>query len=123
MTALAIRFVHHPASCDLLLSGDLDAISAPRLQPAVESVVDRGHRSLTIDAADLAFCDSAGLRALLTARRTLTDAGGTMDLVHVGARVGRILDITGLGRAFRPSLPSARGRSRDDAPHERGVLQ
>lgn len=108
MTALAIRVVHHPASSDLLLSGDLDAISAPRLQPAVESVVSRGHRRLTVDATDLAFCDSAGLRALLTARRTLTDAGGTMDLVHVGTRLRRLLDITGLDRAFRARSTSDR---------------
>jgi anti-sigma B factor antagonist len=51
----------------LRVSGELDLISEPLLEAALAGVVDG--RPVTIDLAELAFMDSTGLRALLSAAR------------------------------------------------------
>jgi anti-anti-sigma factor len=103
MTALSLRLVHRLDRSTLTLVGELDTLSAPLLQPAVDTVLDTGRRHLTVDTAKLTFCDSSGLRALLQAQRSLTAAGGTMELTHVHNPLKRVLTVTGLARAFTTS--------------------
>ncbi|MDA0178692.1 STAS domain-containing protein [Solirubrobacter phytolaccae] len=54
----------------LRLNGELDLVSEPVLAGALAGV---DGRPLRIDLSDLAFMDSTGLRALLTALREQTD--------------------------------------------------
>ena len=72
----------------LRLSGELDLMGEPILQDALERA--RG-RTVRIELTDLAFMDSTGLRALLSAAREfpgLTLAG------PLQAPVRRLLDLT-----------------------------
>jgi anti-anti-sigma factor len=103
MTALSLRLVHQLDHSTLTLVGELDTLSAPLVQPAVDTVLDTGRRHLTVDTAKLTFCDSSGLRALLRAQDSLTLAGATMELTHVHNPLKRILTVTGLARAFTTS--------------------
>jgi anti-anti-sigma factor len=98
---------HHDTHTTLALHGDLDTTTVPQLAPAVQAVLACGHRHLVIDAARLAFCDSAGLHALIGAKRDLAAAEATMHLTQVHGTLRRILDLTGLARAFTitPSPP------------------
>jgi anti-sigma B factor antagonist len=50
----------------LRVSGELDLVSSPILEAAL---ADTGGRPVRIDLAELAFMDSTGLRALLSAAR------------------------------------------------------
>jgi anti-sigma B factor antagonist len=54
----------------LRLNGELDLVSEPVLASALEQV---DGRPLRIDLSELAFMDSTGLRAMLTAAREQTD--------------------------------------------------
>ena len=85
----------------LLLHGDLDVASAPRLATAIDTARIRGLRRLLVDLTNLQFCDSTGLRALIRAARELRIAGGRLIVAcpEDGA-VGRLLDMTGLREAL-----------------------
>jgi anti-anti-sigma factor len=52
--------------------------------------------SIVIDCAELRFIDSSGLRVLVYAEKQQAEAGGSLELVNVGDRVRRVLEITGL---------------------------
>jgi anti-anti-sigma factor len=83
----------------LLLSGELDASSAPRVDEAVDLLVSDGARNLVIDLAEVTFIDSSGLRSLIRARKNL----GEDDAVQLRSpQVGtiRLLEITGLTDQF-----------------------
>ncbi|GLW11812.1 anti-sigma factor antagonist [Microtetraspora sp. NBRC 13810] len=100
MTALSVHTTHHPAHSVLALDGELDTATAPLLEPAVKTVLSSGRRHLVVDTADLDFCDSSGLWALLQAQRAVKAAGGTMEITHVHGPLRRVLDVTKLSRAF-----------------------
>lgn len=56
-----------PNGIALRVSGELDLVSEPQLNQALEQ---SSGRPVTIDLSELAFMDSTGLRALLGAART-----------------------------------------------------
>ncbi|MEV4161871.1 STAS domain-containing protein [Nonomuraea dietziae] len=100
MTTLDLWMVRDPSGTDLFLAGELDANSSPLLPPAIATAMEGGCRRLTVDATDLAFCDSSGLRALLQDQRSVTSAGASMELANVHGMLGRVLEVTGLSKAF-----------------------
>lgn len=55
---------------------------------------------LVIDLADVEFCDSSGLSALLIADRKMKEHGGKVRLVHVHKKVVSLLKISMLDRVF-----------------------
>ncbi|MFI6743867.1 STAS domain-containing protein [Nonomuraea sp. NPDC050451] len=103
MNTLDLRLVVHAPAGDLILDGDLDLSSSPLLQPLVDTALEKGCTCLTVDTAGLHFCDSTGLRALLQAQGCLVAAGGSMKLAHVHGMLRRVLDVTGLSKAFTTS--------------------
>ena len=59
-----------PDGALLRVSGELDLVSEPQLTQALD---DLEGRAATLDLSELAFMDSTGLRALLSAARELPD--------------------------------------------------
>jgi anti-sigma B factor antagonist len=55
---------------------------------------------LTVDLADVEFCDSSGLSALLIADRKMKDHGGSVRLLNVHKKVLSLLKISMLDRVF-----------------------
>ena len=55
---------------------------------------------LVVDMADVQFCDSSGLSALLIADRTMREHGGSVHLVHVSKKVLDLMKISQLDRVF-----------------------
>ncbi|NUW41309.1 STAS domain-containing protein [Nonomuraea rhodomycinica] len=100
MTALTVQSAHDQDHTIISLIGDLDALTAPRLEGVVEAALRDGLRHLTVDTTGLTFCDCSGMGALLRAQRAVTAAQGTMTLAHVHGYLRRILDVTRVGAAF-----------------------
>ncbi len=80
----------------VLLRGELDVHSAPELVERLADVLAGGAARLYVDVAGLAFCDSTGLGALITAYRVVDARGGRVRLLRVRGQVARLLDHTGL---------------------------
>jgi anti-sigma B factor antagonist len=82
----------------LRLEGELDSLSIPVLNQALDGLYKAGAVNITFDLADLGFVDSSGLGALVGAWRQCQDAGGTARAVNPTAMVQRLMDVTGISR-------------------------
>jgi anti-sigma B factor antagonist len=78
------------------LVGELDLHTAGELTTAVSGLLQQKVTRVEVDAGDLSFADSAGLRAVLMARAAAEDAGATFGVTVVSASVERLIEITGL---------------------------
>jgi anti-sigma B factor antagonist len=84
------------------LRGELDHATAPELRAPLEQAIDQGARSVLIDLTDCNFIDSTGLSVLVHARSRVLDegAGGRFEICCADAQIRRLLEITGIDRAF-----------------------
>jgi anti-anti-sigma factor len=81
------------------IAGELDASTAPSLIRALERLLEGGSRDVVLDCAELAFCDSMGLRALVVIRNAQPD-GATFSLVRLQGPVRRVIEVSGLAEVF-----------------------
>jgi anti-anti-sigma factor len=98
----------------ITLSGETDLVSVGGLSALLSGQLAGGTRELTIDASGLRFADTASIRALILAARTLRQRGGRMVLLRPQPPVARILAILGVDEMFTivgetPAEPQADG--------------
>jgi len=75
------------------LEGRLDTVTAPDLEKELKDSLD-GVTSLVLDFEKLEYISSAGLRVLLSARKTMENQG-EMKLIHVNSTIMEIFEVTG----------------------------
>jgi anti-sigma B factor antagonist len=80
----------------LRIDGDIDACTAPQLRERVRDLAGHGTVHLIADLRGAGFLDSAGLGALVGARKELRRRGGSLMLVAGAGRIVQVLRITGL---------------------------
>ena len=73
--------------------GRIDAATAGDFSKAIEDNID-GVKNLTFDFEKLEYISSAGLRALLTAQKTMAKVG-SMKVIHVADVILDVFNITG----------------------------
>lgn len=78
------------------LVGELDADGVGTVLAAVREHLDNEVTALEIDAEALAFIDSAGLHAILSAQAAATRAGITFRVVSLSPQLSRVVALTGL---------------------------
>ena len=78
----------------------LDSTIAPELKGEFLLICSPSAEILVVDLADVDFCDSSGLSALLIAERKRKEHGGKVKLVHVHKKVSTLLKISMLDRIF-----------------------
>ena len=76
----------------LTVSGEIDTLTAPRLDGEVET---EGLSELVFDLTDVTYVSSAGLRVLLLAHKKMVQAGGKMTITHPQEAVRRVFTLTG----------------------------
>jgi len=84
----------------LRIDGDIDAWTAPQLRERVRDLAGSGTVHLIADLRGVGFLDSAGLGALVAARKELRGREGSLMLVAGAGRIVQVLRITGLTDAF-----------------------
>ncbi|MFJ1755514.1 STAS domain-containing protein [Kitasatospora sp. NPDC088134] len=96
---LTIEVRPHPAGATVVvLAGELDHHTAPRLHRMLEQVP--AALPVVLDLAGLGFCDSVGVAALLHALRRTEQAGTALVLVAVAPDLGHLLALTGVDRVL-----------------------
>ena len=85
------------------VAGELDLHGADRLSAVVADVLAEGVTAVDIDARELTFIDSGGIRAILLARADAQSRGITLRLSEVSPAVRRILEIAGADAILPPS--------------------
>ncbi len=84
----------------IVLSGEADLTSAGQMSALITTQLSRGTRQLTIDLSGLRFADSASIRTLVLAARTLRERGGSLVLLRPQQLVTRVRALTGAAPMF-----------------------
>ncbi len=92
---------HNSTSTTLKLKEKkLDSSIAPELKGEFLLICTPKVETLVVDLAEVEFCDSSGLSALLIAERKMKEHGGKVRLLHVHKKVTGLLKISMLDRLF-----------------------
>jgi anti-anti-sigma factor len=84
----------------VVLSGEADLTSAAQLNALITSQLSGGTRQLTVDVSGLRFADSASIRTLMLAARTLKERGGSLVLLRPQETISKVLDLLGAVQMF-----------------------
>lgn len=90
------------------LTGELDLFTGELLAEQLEPLVGGRGPSIDVDMADIEFCDSSGLNALLKLRRLFDAVGRDLRITRPSEQVARLLALTGLVRSWRRRSPARR---------------
>lgn len=82
-----------------VVAGEVDVSSAAALRDGLTELIATG-TSVVVDLTGVAFLDSTGLGALVTARKTAEDHGVSLLLVCSADRILKLFTITGLDGVF-----------------------
>ena len=85
----------------LLVSGRMDAESAPRFEGKCRACIAEGLTALVVDLGDLTYVSSMGLRSFISVGKTLWDKGGALRICRLNGLVKQVFEITGLLGLFR----------------------
>jgi anti-anti-sigma factor len=84
----------------VILSGEADLTSAGQLSALISAQLSGGTRHLTVDVSGLRFADTASIRTLVLAARTLKERGGSLVLLRPRPALVRMLDLLGAAQIF-----------------------
>ena len=86
---------------EVLLSGELDAYTAPRLDEVLTDVARAGGpKRIVVDLGELDFIDVIGVGALVTANIGAQRTGSEFVLRSPNSQTLKLLEITGLNQVF-----------------------
>ena len=78
------------------LAGEVDLANATRLRAAIIDAIKEHPGSVSVDLSGLTHCGSAGLAALVDARRAAAAAGVGFTVVNPHPHARRVIETTGL---------------------------
>jgi anti-sigma B factor antagonist len=78
------------------VSGELDLVSSPWVERALEQVAGSDVELMIIDLRGLDFMDSTGLHCVLRAQNQAQESGRRFALVRGRQQVQRLFDLTGV---------------------------
>jgi anti-anti-sigma factor len=84
----------------IVLSGEADLTCVGELSALITAQLSGGTQQLTVDVSGLRFADSASMRALVLAARTLRERGGSLVLLHPQQPLTRLRTLTGAAQMF-----------------------
>lgn len=105
------------------VQGEMDILTVPEFGAIVDAVINRGHRFVVLDLAQVSFLGASGLGVIAHGARRLGLSGGELTLRSPSVMVRRMLAITGLDAVLRveqseltqehlgPEQPAAAGQS------------
>lgn len=103
----------------LYLSGELDMATVPELERSLMAAEAVGPETIVLDAADLSFIDSTGLRGVLAAHHRASERERTLVLSRTSSAVRNVLALTGtlelVDESARPEVGEALSSVSDDA--------
>jgi len=97
---LVVRHAREDDTATVVVGGEIDSHSAPRLEEVLLNLVGEGVTSVVIDLGGVGFIDSSGLRVLIALRKRLGEEPGSVTLRHATPGTLRLLEMTGLTEQF-----------------------
>jgi anti-sigma B factor antagonist len=95
----------------VVVGGEIDVYTAPKLRDKITELVNGGHHDLLVDLEAVEFLDSTGLGVLVGGLKKVRAQDGSMALICSQDRLLKIFRITGLAKVFviHPSAAAALG--------------
>jgi anti-sigma B factor antagonist len=93
--------VQRGSSTIVEIDGTIDVYTASAVGEAIQSLIADGSKNIVLDLTAVTRVDSSGLGTLVGNAKSITSAGGTIWLVGVDSRAGKMLRITRLAKYFR----------------------
>ena len=95
----SVRDEHHAV---VIVTGDLDAATAPKLHAELLALASDGIERVVLDLRRMSFVDSYGLGVIVNAKKRLSQEGNALCLVAGPDQrtLRRVLEITGLDRVL-----------------------
>jgi len=81
----------------LALSGELDLVSSPILEEALDRANQSDAELIVVDLRRLEFMDSTGLHRLVTAQQRAHEAGRRFAIVRGAEHIQRLFSLSGIG--------------------------
>jgi anti-sigma B factor antagonist len=81
-------------------SGELDYYTSPKFSECLMGAVEEGALGVVVDLAAVTFIDSSALGVLVGGARRTAELRRELMIVCPAGSVARVLEITGLNRAF-----------------------
>lgn len=104
----SVNAVADPPQLRVVVTGELDVLSASGLRGAVARRSADGCRSVVVDLDGVTFIDCTGLSALLACQQEVAASGGSFSVAALSAAVTRVTELTGTtGRFDTMTLESA----------------
>jgi len=85
----------------VIARGDIDVETAEQLREELDGVLSSGAVYVILDASDVNFIDSSGLRVIVDVGNRLRERNGQLMIEGISAAVSRILELTGLLERYR----------------------
>ncbi|HNX04034.1 MAG TPA: STAS domain-containing protein, partial [Opitutales bacterium] len=97
------------------LAGRLDAASSDFFFNAITSNIREGRQKIRVDASELEYLSSAGLRVLLRSHRELAAVGGSFAIVRASEFVVNTLSMSGFDSLLALETESEKGAGEPDS--------
>jgi anti-sigma B factor antagonist len=84
----------------VVLTGEIDLHTAPRLSAAVDAALVEDPVRVVLDMRGVTFCDSRGLGTLVILSRAAARSRAVLVLANLGDFLKRLLAVSGIGEHF-----------------------
>ncbi|MCX5827082.1 MAG: STAS domain-containing protein [Deltaproteobacteria bacterium] len=84
----------------IVLTGRMDAVSAPQFDKTVDDFIEQGETRILIDFKTLEYISSAGLQSILALAKRLEITSGTVLLSDLNGAVKEVFEISGFSSIF-----------------------
>ena len=84
----------------IVLSGDLDSVSAPEFDRQIQEHLAAGHSKVIIDCRKLGYISSLGIASLVSLQTKLRRRGGEVKLAAIFGRAMEIMRLVRLDKMF-----------------------
>lgn len=93
---LEIKVENHTEKTSVILAGEIDAFTAPKLKETLLPVTKEAGHIVEVDMENVNYMDSTGLGIFVSALKSTKENNSDMRLVQLQDRVYRLFEITGL---------------------------
>ena len=100
MEGFALHLVRGHDRDVVVVVGELDGSTVPRLHELVATLVTAGSRDVVLDLENMTFVDSSGLSGMLGTRQLLDELGGSLVLRAPTPETRKVLVMGGLAGVF-----------------------